>query len=95
MASKKIAITVQDDLLERMDAFAERNAMTRSGLIATSVAQYLNAVEAMPNMNKVLALMGSLAKRAATGGVDSKEYDAELAELEEMQSKLSGGPFRA
>lgn len=88
MASKKLNITLQDELIERMDAFTKRNSMTRSGLIATAVAQYLNAIESIPNVNKVLALMGSLAKRAAHGEINSEEYDRELQELERMQFLL-------
>lgn len=88
MASKKLNITLQDELVERMDAFTKRNSMTRSGLIATAVAQYLNAIEAMPNVNKVLALMGSLAKRAALGDINSEDYERELQELERVQSLL-------
>ena len=88
MKSIKLNITMPDTLLKTVDDYAQRNAMTRSGLLCLAVSQYIQAQEAMPSINNVFALMGSLAKRAAAGGVDSAEYEQELAELESYQKKL-------
>lgn len=89
MKSVRINITLPDNLLEKVDAYTEQNAMTRSGLIQLSLSQYLQAQEMLPNLNNAFALMGSLARRAASdGGVNSAEFDAELAALENCQKKL-------
>ena len=88
MAVRKIQISIQEDVLERVDAFAKRNGMSRSGLLQLGASQYITAQEAMPSVNRAFALMGSLAKRAAAGGVDSAEYEKELAELEAAQEML-------
>ena len=88
MKSIKLNITMPDTLLKTVDDYAQRNAMTRSGLLCLAVSQYIQAQEAMPSINNVFALMGSLAKCAASGGVDSAEFEQELAELEAYQKKL-------
>lgn len=95
MKSKKINITVPDTLLEKVDAYAEKNAMTRSGLIQLAMSQYIQAQEMMPNLNNAFALMGSLAVKAASqGGVDSEAFSKELNELQETQKQLGFNPAR-
>lgn len=79
MASKKLAITVSDELLERMDDFAKRNGLTRSGLIAVSVSQYINALEAQPHLNKVLAMLAAAAEGKP---VTIEAIEAEMAKIE-------------
>lgn len=94
MKSKKINITVPDTLLEKVDAYAEKNAMTRSGLIQLAVSQYLQAQEMMPNLNNAFALMGSLAKRAASeNGINSAAFEQELNDLQESQKQLGFNPI--
>lgn len=88
MSTKKINITIQEDVLQRVDDFAKHNGMSRSSLLQLGASQYIQAQEAMPSINNVFALLGSLAKRAASGGVDSAEYEQELAQLEACQKKL-------
>ena len=91
MKAVRINITIQDDLLEKVDAYTASNAMTRSGLIQLALSQYLQAQEMLPNLNNAFALMGSLAKRAATeGGVNTEEFNSELAALEQCQKQLAG-----
>lgn len=41
----KINISLDDELLERVDSFADSNYMTRSGLISLALVQYLNTNE--------------------------------------------------
>lgn len=41
----KINISIDDNLLERLDKVADSNYMSRSGLISTACAQYINSNE--------------------------------------------------
>lgn len=84
----KINITMPESLLQKVDGYAKKNAMTRSGLLQLAVNQYITAQEAMPSINNAFALMGSLAKRAADGEINSEAYDAELKALNESQAEL-------
>ena len=43
----KLQISLDEDLVKRLDSYAEKNYMTRSGLISFSVSQYLNQAEVM------------------------------------------------
>lgn len=88
MASKKINITIRPDVLDRIDKFCEDNNITRSGLFQLAVTQYINALEIKPDINKALALMGSLADQVGNGVINPEEYRAKLGELEAVQRKL-------
>lgn len=88
MPSRKINVTIQDDILQRVDTFAKSRGISRSAVLQLGADMYIKSQESMPALNNVFALMGSLAKRAATDGVDSQEYENELKELEKAQDEL-------
>ena len=41
----KVNVTLDDELMQRVDNYADRNYMSRSGLISLAVTQYLNQQE--------------------------------------------------
>lgn len=76
MSKVKVQITMDEELLSRLDAWADDSYMTRSGLITVAVSQYLNQVEAVKAV-KGVAL--SLRKIADSGFVT----DEQMKELED------------
>ncbi len=76
----KVNITLNDDLMKRIDNYADENYMSRSGLISLACTQYLNQVE-------VLALVKDMSfamrKIADSGKVDSESI-RKLEEFEKM-----------
>lgn len=65
----KINISINDDLLARADNFADENYTSRSGLITTALAEYLNSRELM-GLIKNMSL--AVNKIAETGNVDDE-----------------------
>lgn len=43
----KVQISINDDLLSRLDNYADANYLSRSGLISLACSQYLNTSEVM------------------------------------------------
>lgn len=82
----KINISLDDNLLERMDRYAEDNYMSRSGLVSISVAQYLNANEVM-TLVKDMSL--AMRKIADSGTIDS-ETEQKLEDFERISKMLVG-----
>jgi len=82
----KINISVDDNLLERMDRYAEDNYMSRSGLVSISVAQYLNANEVM-TLVKDMSL--AMRKIADSGTIDSDTVQ-KLEDFERISKMLVG-----
>lgn len=87
---RKINITLREDLLERMDAYSKNNAMTRSGLIALAVTQYLNAVEAMPSVNKLLASMAAVAEGTVKGEIVPEDATRQMQEIQKTYNVVFG-----
>ena len=82
----KVMVSIDDELLNRIDNYADSNYMSRSGLLALAACQYLNANEVM-----LLVKDMSLAMRkiADTGKIDH-ETKEQLEEFERISKILVG-----
>lgn len=89
VSAKKLSVTIRSDLLERMDEYADDNGMTRSGLIAIAVTQYLNAVEAMPSVKKMLNAMAAVTDGVLKGDMNSTEAQARLDAIQSTYEQLT------
>ena len=68
----KVNITINDDLLKRIDEYADENYTSRSGLISIATAQYLNANETMSLVKNLSLAIGKIAE---SGNVDQETLD--------------------
>ena len=83
---KKINISINDDLLNRIDKFSENNYLSRSGLIGLACNQYLLEQEAQSlfrSMNLVLS------KIADMGCID-EDTQKKLDDIMRVCSLLKG-----
>lgn len=87
--ARKLNVTIREDLLDRMDNYADDNGMTRSGLIAIAVTQYLNAAEAMPSVNKLLGAMAAVSEGVLRGEMPPSEAQARLAAIQATYEDLT------
>ena len=82
----KVQISVNDNLLERMDDFAKKNYLTRSGLISMATAQYLNQTEVMLAIkNMSLSL-----RKIADNNVVDEDTLRQFEDFERMCKMLAG-----
>lgn len=82
----KVGITLDDDLLVRVDAFADRNYMSRSGLISLALTQYLNSQEMI---NAITDMSLSMRKIADSGEVDHETLE-QLEDFQRVAEMFSG-----
>lgn len=85
----RLSISIKDELVERMDNYADENFMSRSGFISLACTQYLNSQELvglMRDMSKTL-------NRIADAGKIDHETAEELERIEDIVSMLSGNSF--
>ena len=87
--AKKLNVTIREDLLERMDSYAADNGMSRSGLIAIAVTQYLNAAEAMPSVNKLLSAMAAVSDGVLRGQIEPSEARVRLDAIQMTYDELT------
>ena len=62
---QKVTISVNCELLEKIDAYADDNGMTRSGFIGLAAKQYLQSVEMLPNVAKIFSEIASFVEDKA------------------------------
>ena len=84
----KVQVSVPDGLLERIDAYCDKNRYTRSGFISLCVSQYLDAKEITPEVNQQFSdafkAMGDyLLKRITKEDMESR-LDASAARIKEL-----------
>ena len=82
----KVQISLDDELMNRLDACADENYMTRSGLISLACVQYLNQQEAF---HLVRQMSVTLQKIAETGCVDT-DTRRELDDYERLCRLIVG-----
>lgn len=83
----KVGITLNDELLKKMDDYAKENFMTRSGLISVAVRDYINSSEAS---RALVELSHSMSKIAKSGKLD-KATKKQLEDFNRLALLLSGG----
>lgn len=74
----KVQISVDDELMKRVDTFADDNYMSRSTLFTIAVTQYINAQDVTRAIKEMAVAMKKIAD---TGKVDHETME----ELEDFQ----------
>ena len=77
----KIQISINDDLLERADNYADANYMSRSGLITQSLNQYLNQAEVIIAVKNMALAMRKIA--------DTGQFDEETMKQFEHSERIA------
>lgn len=89
MASAKVNVSLPPELLERMERYSKANNITRSGLVALSVSQYLNAVETMPDLQKLLGSMAAVFEGSIKGDLSEQEQKERMERIQESYTAIS------
>lgn len=77
----KVQITISDELMQRVDAYADEHGMTRSGFAAMAMRQVLSAYEVQEAIKEMALCMRQIA--------DSNKVEPEqLEQLEDIERLL-------
>ena len=82
----KVQISIDDELLERIDRIADSNYMTRSGLISLSCTQYVNSQDVILAIRDMSLAM----RKIADTGVVDDETMQQLEDFERMNKMFLG-----
>lgn len=82
----KINISIDKELLQRADTYAEQNFISRSGLISLALTSYLNAQEA----RFAFARCANALERIADSGIVDEEMLEELEAVSKAFGMASG-----
>lgn len=89
MASAKVNISLPPELLERMERYSKANNISRSGFVALSVSQYLNAVETMPDLQKLVGSMAAVFDGTIKGELSEQEQKERFERIQESYKTIS------
>lgn len=79
--TKKLQISMDDRLIERLDTYADDNYLSRSGTIAVAVSQFLNQQEAVYAVKRLSIAMQRIADTNSLS-------DEDLAELDDIKRSI-------
>ena len=87
----KIGVSIDDELLGQIDAYAKANYLSRSGFLGLAAKSYLDAKEGMKSVASVTRLMEELLRSTiAKGSVDPSavsELEGQLKLLDALKMK--------
>ena len=86
MAKVKINITLDEELMRRIDEYAEENYLNRSSLISLATTQFLNAAD----VTKAIRDLSFCVRKIADTGVIDEESRRQLEDFERLSRLLSG-----
>lgn len=76
----KVGITLDDDLVARIDKFADDNYMSRSGFISLAVTNYLNTAEVTQAIRDISVCI----RKIADGGKIDHDTMEQLEDFERL-----------
>lgn len=82
----KVNVTLDDDLMRRIDEYSDENYMTRSGLVSLACTQFLNAADVTKAIRDIALSM----RKIADSGVIDEESRKELEDFERISKMLVG-----
>lgn len=82
----KVQISIDDELLQRVDRQADANYMSRSGLISLACSQFLNSQDVMLVIKDISLAM----RKIADNGTVDQETMEQLEDFERLSRMLTG-----
>lgn len=90
MPSSRVTVTLAPDVLERIDSYCKSSGIPRSAFIQLAANQYLDAVEAMPSVNKMLAAMSAVVDGTLKGELSPDVAKKRIDAISESYKALTG-----
>lgn len=82
----KIQVSLDDELVKRIDDYADNNYMSRSGLVSFAVTQFLNSADVSTAIKELAFCMRKIAD---TGKVDHETVER-LEDFERLSKMMLG-----
>lgn len=86
MAKIKVGITLDEELMQRVDDYAEENYLNRSSLISIATTQFLNTAD----VTKVIRDMALAMRKIADTGMVDADTKRQLEDFERLSKMLVG-----
>lgn len=84
MAKIKVNITLDEELMRRVDEYAEENYLNRSSLVSLATTQFLNAAD----VTKAIKEMAFAMRKIADSGEIDEQTKRDLEDFERLSKML-------
>ena len=84
MAKIKVNITLDEELMRRVDEYAEENYLNRSSLVSLATTQFLNAAD----VTKAIKEMAFAMRKIADSGEIDEQNKRDLEDFERLSKML-------
>ena len=81
----KVNVTLDDELMARIDDYADRNYMSRSGLVSLACTQFLQAAD----VTRAIQEMSAAMRRIADTGTIDEVTQRQLEDFERFSQLLA------
>ena len=81
----KVNVTLDDELMARIDDYADRNYMSRSGLVSLACTQFLQAAD----VTRAIQEMSTAMRRIADTGTIDEVTQRQLEDFERFSQLLA------
>lgn len=90
MASVRFNVTFPPEVLDRVDVYCRKTGIPRSSLLQIAVSQYLDSVEAMPDVKKMFAAMAALVDGSFRGEISPTVAKERFDSISSTYTALTG-----
>lgn len=84
----RIQVSMDDDVLKRIDDFAKSAALSRSAFLSMAAMDYITAKEKAPLITSAFSSMASLLDARVKGEISQEEFQLRLDGLDQSVKEL-------
>lgn len=90
VASVRFNVTFSPDVFERVNSYCKSSGIPRSAFLQLAAGQYLDAVDAMPSVNKMLSAMSAIVDGTFKGEISPDVAKERLDAISASYKALTG-----
>ena len=85
----KVLLTVDEDVLNRIDAFASSLSLSRSAFLCMAAIDYMNAKEKAPLITSAFSSMAALIDARVKGEMSQEDFQSRIDNLNRSVKEIS------
>ena len=84
----RLQVTMQENIVKKIDEYAKKAGLSRSGFLAVAAMDYIDAKEKAPKITESFLAMAKLMDSRTKGEISKEEMEKGLNELENDMKEL-------
>lgn len=85
----RVQISIENDVLEKIDAFAKQSALSRSAFLSMAAVDYIAAKEKAPLITSAFSSMAALLDARVKGEISQEDFQLRIDGLDNSLKQLN------